>query len=186
MLQNLVVILIIILFFTFNTGYEPLAADLNLSVINSQIINEYADSTSEYDYNSFYKLKSYLINEITNTGDLEIIDYDCAVIINPTSGQIEELKNNMSEEDFYTVADDNQYYQGLAFVLLDSLKVRIVSTDKKFLKFVGDKVLTLSIRKKNLPMWNIILFSKHKEPLIVPAVELGAEQIIEYFNITPN
>lgn len=142
-----------------------------------------SDSVPELDYESLFKLDSYLTKNIDNE-KIETVDFDCAILIFPTDEQIEELIKTAGEEDFYTIADDSQYYQGTAIGIIDSVGVKTTIVNGQFLRLKGnEKTWDLDIRKKNLPEWNIIFFKTTKEPKIISAIDLTVDEIRSYFEV---
>ena len=59
--------------------------------------------------------------------------------ISPDSIQIEEMKNEYGEDDFYTVADDVMWYNGQMLEVIDSLKIEYVHTDKRLVRIKTPK-----------------------------------------------
>ncbi len=130
----------------------------------------------------YYSLQTYVVSPISDTSQVLKIDFDCALLIGPTSEQIEELRKENSEDDFATIADDGSYYQATSNMLLDSMKIKVVDATKDMVQYVGvNKTWTLQVRKKEFPIWNLILFNKKKEPIVVGTAGLTAEQILSYF-----
>lgn len=147
---------------------------------NSEIIT--VDTTS-YDYDSYFKLESYLTKDKVDNKKFETIDFDCAILIYPTVEQIDEMKKEYGEEDFYIAADDNNWYQGQAIGIIDSVGVKMTTVNGQFLRLKGIQTTwDLDIRKKNLPTWNIIFFKTDKEPKIISTVDLTADEVQDYFN----
>ena len=88
----------------------------------------------------------------------------------------------MGENDFYTVADDNDWYHGTAIGLIDSLNVRKITASKRYIMLKGShKTWTLDVRKENSPSWNLIFFNTTKDPKVVSTVDLTIDQVKEYF-----
>lgn len=138
-------------------------------------------NATNIDGNAYDKLENYLTTN-TNGGGVETIDFDCAIVVYPNDAQVDEMIKEEGAEDFYTGADDYNFYQGQAMGKIDSLGIRTFIARGKFLKLQGNKkTWTLDVRKKNLPAWNLIFFKKTKEPRIMSTVDLTEEQIGEYF-----
>ena len=181
MSKKIIIILIIILSIAIQ---RSLKSQTTSSPKTTTIDSLNLDSTTaDLDYNSYYRLESYLTNENVNPSELQIIDYTCAIIISPSIEQIEKEKTKMNPEDFYTIADDNLYYQQLAVKILDSLNIVTINSDKKFFLLSGNHQWTLNVRKRNLPLWNIIFFKTNKAPIIVSAIDLEVSQVKDYFDI---
>lgn len=124
------------------------------------------------DRKAMYDLGSYL----TNADSLytETIDFDCAILIYPTEEKIERMKSDYGEEDFYIVADDNNWYQEKANEIIDSLGVKRIIVRGKYLRLKGEsKTWTLNIRRDNLPSWNLVFFKRTKEPQVISTVDLS-------------
>ncbi len=133
------------------------------------------------DGNDFFKLESYLDSDPVDTTKVQPIDYKCALLIYPNEKQIEEMKKEYGE-DFFTIADDGNYYQGTAIGLLDSLKIKTISANKPFIRFIGtNKTWTLNLTRKGLPAWNLIFFARNKEPEIIGTAGLTTEKVNEFF-----
>lgn len=143
------------------------------------VAKESADSIG-LDYSL---VESYLRNDVTDTTDVETIDYDCAVLVYPTEDQIASMEKEYGD-DFYTVADDAQFYQASAIEKLDSAGIRqVVSNSKRFVKFKGNtREWTLDVRKKGAPEWNVLFFKKEKQPKIAFAIDVNSDSIKSYFN----
>jgi hypothetical protein len=131
-------------------------------------------------------LDNYLVYVHIDTNDLQQIDETVALLVYPSDEQIEEMKKEYGEDDFYTVADDANYYQGTAIGMIDSLGVKTVTAKNKFILFQGKNKKsnwTLDIRGKNAPPWNVIFFKMDKKPEIVSTVDLDYEKIKDYFEL---
>ncbi len=140
---------------------------------------ESADSIA-LDYS---QLDNYLQAGVTDTTTVETIDFDCAVLIYPTEEQIASMEKEYGD-DFYTVADDAQFYQAAAIEKLDSAGIpQVVSNSKRYLKFKGNsREWTLDVRKKGAPEWNVIFFKKERQPRIAYAIDVNSDSIQSYFN----
>ena len=141
------------------------------------------DSTSTQNDNPF-KLETYLVQGKVNGNDVQTISETSVLIVNPTEEQIEEMKKEYGEEDFYTVADDASFYQANAISLIDSVGVKSVNAEKPFALLVGDsKPWTINLRKKGAPGWMLSFFHTSKTPEIVPAIDVNREMLKSYFNL---
>lgn len=148
--------------------------------INSKITKP---DTVSFDYESFFNLQSYFTEEKIEDKNFEIIDFDCAILIYPTNAQIDKMKKEFGEEEFYTIADDNNWYQGQAIELIDSVGIKKIMLKGQFLKLIGRQMnWDLDLRKKNLPSWNLIFFKTDKEPKIVSTMDMTVEEVHDYFN----
>lgn len=129
-----------------------------------------------------YKEFSYS-DKTDSIADLTI-DFDCAVLIYPGKDEIEEMKTKYGNEDFYVIADDNNWYQGTAIEKLASLGIKMATIHGDSLRFKGEKQKWgFDLKRDSLTGWNLILFSRTKGPEVVSTVDLTTEQIKEYFTM---
>jgi len=141
-------------------------------------------ATAEIPYESLFVLDTYLVEETVDPAEVQSVFTGCAVIVVPSDEQTEEMIKEYGEDDFFTMADDAGYYQSMAMELLDSLKVATVSAEKPYIRLLGSgDTWTLNFRRKGLPGWNIVFFHQEKVPEVVPAIEVTAERIKEYFEM---
>jgi hypothetical protein len=150
--------------------------------VNKNESSSASDSTTTvFDYSMMYALESYLAPDHVAASDIQMIDTTCAVIIYPSPGQFEQMEQDMGE-DFETMVDDGNFYQSAAVGMLDSLGVKTVMAKSRYIGISGHS-LTLDMRKKHLPAWNLILYNVHKQPIIVSSATLTVGDIVAYFEI---
>lgn len=160
-------------------------ADTSSNLQHADSLKTEVDSTTtyEFDYNAQFKLDNYLTTDSFDEKTNDIIDFDCAILIYPTSEQIDEMKNE-GEEDFYIGADDSNWYQAMAIEKIDSVGIKTITASGRYLRLRGqNRTWDLDIRKKNLPAWNLIFFKPTKEPKIILTVDLTVDETKNYFEI---
>jgi hypothetical protein len=144
---------------------------------------ELIPDTSAVPVNGLYILENYLTSHPADTAEIEVVDYDCAVLVDPTEEQVRTMRAEYGDEDFYIVADDNSWYKGNAIELLDSLRIHAITANKPFISFHGEKgQWTLNLRKRGALPWNLIFFNTRKRPQIVSTVNLKPADVTAYFN----
>ncbi|WP_456462718.1 hypothetical protein [Reichenbachiella sp.] len=133
------------------------------------------------NYDSYFMLSNY---ETTSNKVASTIEESCAIFINPTSDQILMLKKEYGENDFYTIADDTNWYTFKASEKLEKLNIKILNLESGILKFVGQsETWTLDLLQPGAPEWNFILFNIKKTPLISSTVDVTDSELKEYFDI---
>jgi len=94
-----------------------------------------------------------------------LITTPCPVFIYPTVEQIDKMKGSAKDsDDFYTGADDYQYYMGEAGEFLDSIKAKSITRDAKgsiAFKTTGGKTYNILVDTRK---WSIILFDAKSKP----------------------
>ncbi|MDB4924761.1 MAG: hypothetical protein JWR23_817 [Mucilaginibacter sp.] len=68
-------------------------------------------------------------------------------------------------DDFYTVADDNQYYMGTSIKFLDSVKTKMITRDAKGSLTFRTKAGKIFKTKLDSLQWNILLFNGKEKPI---------------------
>jgi len=78
-----------------------------------------------------------------DTSNIYNADNQSVIFISPTTKEINEMKKRLGVDDFYTVADDINYYRSQAYEFLESRTMKSYQTDKRFIRFTmkdGDTV----------------------------------------------
>ncbi|WKZ58864.1 MAG: hypothetical protein QY309_13405 [Cyclobacteriaceae bacterium] len=163
---------------------KPADTSSNLQQADSLKTEIDSTTTYEFDYDAQFKLDNYLTTDSFDEKTNDLIDFECAILIYPTSEQIDEKKKNEGEEDFYIGADDSNWYQAMAIEKIDSAGIKTITASGRYLRLRGqNKTWDLDIRKKNLPAWNLIFFKPTKEPKIISTVDLTVDETKNYFEI---
>src|SRR5687768_14739533 len=92
----------------------------------------------EENYEQWFDINTYVVSADVASDDLQSIDSTAVIIVSPTEEQIDNLIRENGEEDFYTIADDNSFYQASAISQLDSFAIETVIAEKRYLKLVGN------------------------------------------------
>ena len=138
---------------------------------------------SAFDYESIFKLDSYL-TKIADDDSIQLVDFDCAILVYPTKKQVDDMIKTEGEADFYVGADDSNWYQAQAIDTLDHVAIKTITASGQFLRLKGqERVWELDVRKRNLPGWNLIFFKTTKEPQIVSTTDLTVYKVKDYFEI---
>lgn len=110
--------------------------------------------------------------------EVTLISDKAGIFVGPDSIQIEQLKSELGEEDFYTVADDNNYYESEARYFLEQKFIRVVYPKTQYLRFRTStgKEYIFDTKSKVNRGWLTILFNPKKEsPIIVSLADIDFE-----------
>jgi hypothetical protein len=110
-----------------------------------------------------------------------LVEKNCVIFLYPDSIEIEEMKKKYGEDDFYTVADDLSWYQGTAGIILDSLKIKQISSDKEYIILKNNKNVCKKYTRKALD-GDMILFNVNKEPIIKSSIDFDQKMVLKYFD----
>jgi hypothetical protein len=130
-------------------------------------------------YKARYRLENYLAQVMDS--NVQTIDFDCAVVINPTNSQIGQLKEIL-KVDFDETIRINTRHSEAGCCIIESHGIPTLNATGQFLRFIGeDRTWDLDIRKDTLPDWKFILFKKTKEPMVFPSVAVTLKEVEQYF-----
>lgn len=96
---------------------------------------------------------------------LDIITFPCAVFVRPNSKKIEMLQKRISEDDYNTIVDDNEYYMATSAEYLDSVKVKRIGRDSEGIlvfKTVEGNIFKMNLDSLN---WGVLLFNGNAKPI---------------------
>ena len=101
-------------------------------------------------------------SKIVEQSQGQILNENCVVFISPSSNKIDLLKKKLGN-DFYTIADDINFYSANASEFLDSLKVKHIEADETTLLSFNDNSgkLTKIEAVKNKNDWYAILYNNN-------------------------
>ena len=119
----------------------------------------------------------------TSAGDTLHLAEKCAMLIIPDSDEIEELKFEYGEENFYTSADDNMWYIAEARSYLDSMGIKTIDTDKNHILFnKADGQQFYFETGLDYLAWGLIFFDSKNDPKIVDLTDVRNEYAKFYGN----
>lgn len=93
------------------------------------------------------------------------------VFIDPTEEEIEKMKKEVGEDDFYAIADDILYYRYNAQEYLKELGFPFCFTKEEKHKFIMADNKKLSFEKK-CNDWSLVLWNGKEEPICASAVDI--------------
>ena len=101
---------------------------------------------------------------VTSKNDYDsLITTPCALVLYPTDKQIDSMKKK-DGEDFYTIADDNQFYMANCLEYLDSVKLKTITKDSKGVLAFKTQNNQLYKLKLDTLSWSVILFNGKTKP----------------------
>jgi len=95
-----------------------------------------------------------------------------AIFIDPTDEEIELMKRENGEDDFYTIADDSLYYKWEAVEFLKKRNVPYCFTRNEGHEFTGKGNIRKYSIKRKCADWCLILWNGRNEPVWVSAVDI--------------
>jgi len=155
---------------------------------NNDTSTENIDPVINYDYHEDYsKILEYFVNPDYDTTIVQIVEQESAILIYPTSKQIDYLKEKNGEDEFYTVADDNNYYMSNIITLLESLEIDMHTATKRNITFKGlieDYGMNLDPNRQGVDTiyWSIIVFNPKGNPFFLDMVDPDIDKLKHYMN----
>lgn len=142
-------------------------------------VDAVVDSTDDEEnwkkYEQSLVLANYTLASIPS-GDVLVIDSSAAVFVSPDSLQIERMHAEMGD-DFYTVADDNLYYEYEAAEFLKRKDVQVLYPKERYLKFVtfNGNPINFDTKAEAGRGWTALLFRPDSLPRIINPVDIETE-----------
>jgi hypothetical protein len=94
-----------------------------------------------------------------------------AIFIDPTDEEIEAMKKDNSEEDFFAIADDNIYFNSQAMEFLKQRNIPYCFTTDESHKFITSDNKRYSMNKE-CSYWCLILWNGKSEPVSASAIDM--------------
>ncbi len=150
------------------------------------VVNEQSDDSTTQTTSELRTRKSILKEDsptastaplAAKESDTLIIEKPAAVFISPNSSRIEKMKEEYGEEDFYTAADDNLYYQSEAESFLREKEIVVIYSTARYLKFMtaNGKPQFVATAHPDSSAWTIYLFHPRKAPKSISSIDIEAE-----------
>lgn len=103
--------------------------------------------------------------ELVDFNDLYSANKKNIISVYPNEKEIEEMKSESGEEDFYIVADDINFYSFEAEEFLKSRSMKSYSTDKRFIQFIMKDEDTVYVDTDKIESkWIMILCDGYDKP----------------------
>ena len=147
---------------------------------SSNTVLNYPDSIKNggdgWSYERSFILENYLIASLPDTNFL-VIDKNAAIFIEPDSSEVEQMKREVGEENFYIGSDDNGYYYYLARKFSEKQNLPVINPSNRYLKFIGinNAVFCFDTKAKAARGWTTILFRPDSLPKIINPVDIESE-----------
>ncbi len=134
----------------------------------------------EKAYEESFVLKNYIVKNAP-AKDLQKVDSDAVIIVYPDSMQVEQMKKE-DGDDFYTVADDAQYYQSQTMQMCDSVKIKYLIPQKRYIRFESKtKTIYFDTRAKAPQGWITLLFRTDSLPRIVSVFDVISDSNLKAY-----
>jgi len=131
------------------------------------------EDSIDFELKQSLLLENFLVNSKSINNDFVIITHNCGIFISPNSIDIEKMKKEYGEEDFYTVADDNMYYDNEASKFLDSVQYKCIYPKARYLKFtVNNETICIDTKSRFKSGWLRILYSVNNKPIIFNSIDI--------------
>jgi hypothetical protein len=95
-----------------------------------------------------------------------------AIFIDPTDEEIKRMKIENSEEDFFTISDDNLYYQWQAVEFLKKRNIPYCFTKNESHTFITTTKNRKYVMNKECGYWCLILWNGKIEPVWVNTADI--------------
>lgn len=108
--------------------------------------------------------KTPQLNKTSTTDSDTIIDNSVVLFVGPSDIEIEELKKEHGEDNFYIIADDANAYDSEALEIVEKKNLKSIFTQKRLLTFTNERH-TIDKNTIDKCKWLIIYYEKGKLPI---------------------
>lgn len=149
---------------------------------NAERIGEQPVVAEETTTHETPTIDDYLVESINDTA-VQKISGRVVLLVLPGEEQVDAILKEYGEETASTILDDASFYQSRAANLIDSLGIKTVNSEKRFIYYRNViREWNLDLYKNNSP-WVVIFFNVDQRPEVVPTIEVTEEKIKAYFNL---
>lgn len=129
-------------------------------------------------------IKRIVDTKISKSTKSIILDQNCIIFISPSSNKIEAMKKSKGE-DFFTMADDANFYYSNAIQFLDSLNRNYMNKNENETLLFKDSNNTLVKIKNNDEgnAWYAILYDNDNKKYKVTGLLSFSEEFKKFYNI---
>lgn len=106
---------------------------------------------------------------VANVDEYDVKQDSTIVFLYPSDKEIKKIKIEKGEDNFYTIADDENFYKAKINEILENKNYKILNTDKRFIKFNTDDIFD---KNSNDNKWSVIVFKKGNKLKVTSSVEL--------------
>jgi hypothetical protein len=136
----------------------------------------------DLDYEKAMRIESYLVSD-SDPSETTTIKSKCAVYVFPDGATLEAMQKKYGD-DYYTIADDANWYMSESGQTLDSLGVKEGDIKTRYVKCVVNGVAhTVDLRTPTGLYWKLFFFNPSKKPKIVSMVGLWPDTVRAYFDL---
>jgi hypothetical protein len=136
---------------------------------------------TQAQFDAIFKLDNFLTT--SNDSEIQTIDFNCVVTVNPTNEKLEELQK-MFEDNFDETVSISIKHTEATRCVTESKGIRFVEATGQLIRFrTTNQTWDLDMEKDRFSDWKFILFKKGKAPEIVPNIRMRFDKIDEYFGV---
>ena len=132
-------------------------------------------------FDAMFKLDNFLTT--SNDSEIQTIDFDCVISVNPTNEKLDELRRILEGNFDETVSIATKHIEA-AKCVTESKGIKFVEASGQLIRFkTTNQTWDLDMQKDKFADWKFILFKKGKDPEIIPNIRLTFDEIDKYFGL---
>jgi hypothetical protein len=130
-------------------------------------------------FDAMWKLDNFLTT--LSESEIQTIDFDCVVTVNPTPEKFEKLRK-IEEEHFDETVRISTKHVDATRCVTESRGIKFVEATGQLIRFkTTNQTWDLDMQKDKFSDWKFVLFKKGKEPKIISNVQMTFDEIDIYF-----
>jgi hypothetical protein len=136
----------------------------------------------DFDYEKAMQIESYLVSD-SDPRQTTAISSKCAVYVFPDGETLKAMQKKYGQ-DYYTIADDANWYMSESGQTLDSLGVEVADINTRYVKcVVNGTAYLVDLRAPTGLNWNLFFFHPNIKPKVVSMVGLLPDTVQSYFEL---
>jgi len=136
----------------------------------------------DFDYEKAMQIESYLVSD-SDPRQTTAISSKCAVYVFPDGETLKAMQKKYGQ-DYYTIADDANWYMSESSQTLDSIGIKEEGINTRYVRCLVNGIsYTVDLRAPTGLYWNLFFFHSNKKPKLVDIVGLSPDSVRAYFDL---
>jgi hypothetical protein len=135
-----------------------------------------------FDYEKAMQIESYLVKKSDRDGTT-VITSKCAVYVSPDIETLSAMRKEYGD-DYFTIADDANWYMSESSRTLDSLGVKQENIQTRYVQcLINGSQYTIDLNAETGLYWKLFFFNPNKKPRVMSMVGLWPDTVRAYFDL---
>ena len=135
-----------------------------------------------FDYEKAMQIESYLVKG-SDQDKTTVITAKCAVYVSPDIETLSAMRKEYGD-DYFTIADDANWYMSESSRTLDSLGVKQENIQTRYVQcLINGSQYTIDLNAETGLYWKLFFFNPNKKPRVMSMARLWPDTVRAYFDL---